>query len=258
MAETGESHAVKVDVSAKSATISFLTESSTIKTYSWVNGRVVPVDSDVENVKQASFNPKDFNLSDVGAMFEAAESLGASDSSPQLQIVEHDSGQVLMTVTTRPESATVFFRPDASPIRHVDFETPEGLAEGVRDAVGDRPLVLEVGYVPETGVWADAVGPEEGTLVRRRRQEKLPPYSASRKEASTLKPFDPSALDAAVIGQTKAHLRLRHRLSLDIPIRVVADNRYQWSTPTITYSFDGHTVVTDLAGIEITDRVSVK
>lgn len=256
MAEAGEQNAVKVDISQHVAIISFITNDKRIKTYSWAEGKIKPVDSDVADVKQASFYPLDFDISDVGKLFATAESLGTSNSAPQLQIVEHDPGQVLMSVTTRPESATVFFRADATPIRHVDFETTEGLAEGLRDATHGRPRVLSLGYSPGTGVWSDEAGIAEGTIARRTRTEKLPAYTASRKESSTLTTFDPTLIDPAVIGQTRANLRFEYSLPLTVPITVVADNRYQWTTPTITYTFGQQTVVTDLNGTNITTQVS--
>lgn len=258
IAESGERNAVKVDISKSVAIVSFITTDKRIKTYSWVNGKAKPVDSDVADVKQASFYPLDFDISDVGELFRVAESLGTSNSSPQLQIVEHDPGQILMSVTTRPESATVFFRADATPIRHVDFETTPGLTEGLRDATHGRPRVIALGYSPGSGVWSDETGLAEGTIARRTRPEKLPAYTASRKETSTLTPFDPTLIDSAVIGQTRSNIRFEHDVSLDVPITVVADNRYQQDTPTITYTFGQQTVVTDLAGTDITAQVSGK
>ncbi|MDO4785243.1 MAG: hypothetical protein Q3997_09200 [Propionibacteriaceae bacterium] len=255
MAASGEKNAVKVDISQSTATISFITTDKRIKTYSWVEGKAKPVDSDVADVRQASFYPLDFDISDVGELFRVAESLGTSNSSPQLQIVEHDPGQILMSVTTRPESATVFFRADATPIRHVDFETTPGLTEGIKDATYGRPRVIALGYSPGSGVWSDEAGLPEGTISRRTRSEKLPSYTASRKESSTLAPFDPTLVDPAVIGQSRSNIRFEHGVPLDVPISVVADNRYQRDTPTITYTFGQQTVVTDLAGTDITAQV---
>ena len=46
-----------------------------------------------------------------------------------LQIVEYNEGTVLMTVSTKPESRTVFFRRDGSVVNHIDFATPTGMTE---------------------------------------------------------------------------------------------------------------------------------
>lgn len=255
MAFAGDLPTVKVDVSKTVVTVTFVTPTQAIKAYSWVQGQITLVDSDVVYIAQATFDPRGYNFYDVGALFAKAAELGASTSEPQLQIVEHDPGEVLMTVTTRPESATVFFRKDGTPIRYVDFETSDGLAEGLQDAIGQRTATYAVGYLPGTGTWADLPGPSGGTILKRIRPEKLPAYSALRNQTISWPTFDPQQIDARLISQLRANLRAKYQVSLSVPMTISVDGRYRRSAPTITFSFGGTTVVTDLKGTDITSWV---
>lgn len=253
MAEHPTYAVVKVDITASSVVMNFLTPQRSIRAYAWQGNSVVPVDSDVADIAQATFDPREFNIADVGALFAAAVKLGASSSQPELQIVEYNPGEVLMTVTTRPESATVFFRKDGSPITQPDYATAVGLEEGLRDAVNGRTKIYAVGIQPGgTAVWVDAPGSAEGTIDRRTRQPKLPAYTSVRSESMQWPTFDPAAIEPAQITQRIATIRATWRLSLDEPITVTIDGHLQRSAPTITYAFNGQTVVTDLLGTDIT------
>lgn len=252
VAFAGQLPVVKVDVSRAVVTVTFVTQTQAIKAYSWINGAVIQVDSDVVNIAQSTFDPRDFNVSDVGSLFAQAERLGTSASEPQLQIVEYDPGEILMTVTTRPESATVFFRKDGTPIQRVDFETAAGLKQGMQDALGRRNLAYSVGYRGNAEIAIDLPGPSTGTVLRRIRQEKLPAYSAVRKDTIAWQPFDTALIDFDVISQVRANLRAKYEVSLTTPMSIVIDGRYNRSGPTVTYTFGSRTIVTDLHGVDIT------
>lgn len=256
LSEVKDQPVVKVDVKKHSVVVTFITEAKKVKAYSWVNEELVAVDSDVTDISQARFDPREFNLSDVGKLFAEAEKLGTSSLEQELQIVEHDRGEVLMSVTTRPESATVFFRKDGTPIQHTDVETIAGMKAGLGDALGQYHNVYAIGFDPAIGVWVDVPNPDDGTLIRRTRQTKLPTYSAARNQKPVWATFAATDVDLAVIHRVRAELRTRFQLSPDTPIVVTVDGQLQRSTPTITFKAGPKTVVTDLRGTDITAWVS--
>ncbi len=106
---------IKVDLSATTASLSAVKDGKVVA-WQWEDGVVTPTDSDIEYVEQASFTPADFALGDLGSLFRTAAQISGSSSNQGLQIVDYNAGQVLMTVTTRPESMPVFFRRDGTAI----------------------------------------------------------------------------------------------------------------------------------------------
>lgn len=246
---------VKVDIAETTVEISFLTPERAIKAFAWRDGGIVEVESDVADISQATFDPREYNISDVGALFETAADLGASASQPELQIVEYTPGEVLMAVTTTPESATVFFKRDGSPIRHLDFTRPRDLSRGLSDALNGAVEVYAIAYLPTDGVVVDTQGDQDGTIQRRTRQAKLPAYDTIRAEPMSWPLFLAEDVDIDVINEKITEIRAEYGLPVDAQVAVVVDGHWQRSGPTITYTFLGQTVVTDLAGVDITEWV---
>ena len=254
MEHGGRHPAVKVDITADQASVTLLLPDRQVRTYQWQVGAVSQVDSDVQDIDQQTFDPLIFNLSDVGDLFRTAVALGGSSSRQELQIVEYNNGQVLMTVTTRPESATVFFRPDATPINQLTFDTVADLSEAMRDTVNGHPLVYAMGLTPQQGFWCDYAGNEEGTIVRATRHAKLPVYMATRREAAP-KPFASSQVSPSAIEEVLDRLHSEfgvHARDLTLTINM-SDQR---STPTMRFTFQNKVVVTDLNGYDITDWIN--
>ena len=126
VAAAGTINAIKVEISAHEASLSIVS-GMTAKTWAWRNGTILVVDSDTQFVGQEIFDPRDYDVSDISGMFEKAATLAKSDSGQQLQIVEYADRTVYMTVTTNPESLTVFFRKDGSLVSQVDLTTLPGI-----------------------------------------------------------------------------------------------------------------------------------
>lgn len=241
---------IKVDVTTQRATLSALKDGKVVA-WGWENGTVAPVESDIEYIKQASFKPADYHLDRLDQLFAQAARISGSSTNQELQIVEYDHGEVLMTVTTRPESMPVFFRPDGSPINRLDFDTAQGFSEAIRDAVAGDKRVLAMGWDSSGGFWADTPGKEAGVVDRRTRQAKVPAWESSRKGTSTGPTFQPSAVDPEVLTRLVRSLpeSTNHQgeaVSFEI------SRQYQMALPVITFTVGGQKVVTTLSGTDIT------
>ncbi|HEX2856354.1 MAG TPA: hypothetical protein VHO26_02590 [Propionibacteriaceae bacterium] len=198
VAAAGTHQAVKVDISATEASLSIVRNGQPF-TWAWTNGVVGRAQSDIANVNQASFDPGTFNLDNVGELFKVAAQVSGSQQNQQLQIVEYNQGQVLMTVTTNPESATVFFRPDGTLVHTLDFTTAEGISEALRDCLGTSTQVGVIGYRPESGLYVELPGSQQGVITVVTRPKSLPRWAAS--EKGTLPQlFDASLVNPAVVA----------------------------------------------------------
>lgn len=246
---------IKVDLTATSATLSALKEGKVVA-WRWDAGVVTPVESDIEYIKQATFNPADYQLGNLAAIFAKAERISASDSNQELQIVEYDQGRVLMTVTTRPESMPVFFRPDGSPINRLDFGTAAGFTEAIGDTAG-KERVLAMGWSESGGFWADTADPDEDGVVRLvTRQARVPSWESSRKAGADADAptFPPAQVDPAVLARLVAELPQRLGKPGAVPSFEIS-RRHQMALPVITFDVDGTSVVTTLGGTDITATV---
>lgn len=198
VAAAGTHQAVKVDISATEASLSIVRNGQPL-TWAWTDGVVGRAQSDIANVNQASFDPDTFNLDNVGELFQVAAQVSGSKQNQQLQIVEYNQGQVLMTVTTNPESATVFFRPDGTLVHSLDFTTAEGISEALRDCLGSATQAGVIGYRPDSGLYVELPGDQQGVITVVTRPKSLPRWAAS--EKGTLpQPFDVSLVNPAVIA----------------------------------------------------------
>ncbi len=243
---------IKVDLSATTASLSAVKDGKVVA-WQWEDGVVTPTDSDIEYVEQASFTPADFALGDLGSLFRTAAQISGSSSNQGLQIVDYNAGQVLMTVTTRPESMPVFFRRDGTAINRLDFTTTAGFTEAIRDAAGDD-RVLAIGWSPSEGLWSDAPASEAGVVVRPTRQAKVPAWTSSRKASATGLRFPASIVDAAVLAKLAVQLPQRYQADeQDISFTIHRVDRMV--SPVIEWTVGGRRVITTLSGTDISDQL---
>lgn len=251
VAAAGTNLAIRVAITQQSASLTYVSGDTAV-TLGWQDGAVSPQDSDVTYVGQTAFAVNSFNLSDVGRMFTQAAALTGSSANQELQINEYNTGHVLMTVTTSPESQTIFFRSDASLINWLSFTMTDGMAEALRDvATGGDVIALGLG---EQGLYAD-VKVDASTIERTVRPAKLPAYSALRSASSDLAAFNPDVVDAATLASllTRAPALASKP---DATATMVIDNRDNLGSPDIRISVGLTTRVYNLAGQDITDQVS--
>lgn len=242
---------IKVELTRNTATIAVRDTGDIAVTWSWRDGKAQKVDGDTQYLGQTQFRLNEFDISDVGGLFRRAAAIADSATNQQLQIVEYSGTSVYMTVTTAPESQTVFFRPDGTLIPTLDFRTAAGIRQGIDDTVGIQASITSISITPATGVVVDVPSGSTGTL-RFVRAAKYP----TRTELRNTKPaypltFDPKLINPDVIARVIDQLAPDPKTAVSIYI----DRRDQLLDPTIRYVVDGRTVVTDLAGNDITKTV---
>lgn len=244
----GSKEIIKVELTKTTATIAVVKD-ETAQTWSYREGKPTRVDGDTQYIGQARFKLDDFDLSDVGEIFRQAADVAKSSENQELQLVEYNGGSVYMTVTTTPESQTVFFRADCVMIPVLDYHTEAGLAKGLQDAISGLPHVTSVG-IGAAGVWSDRVG-GDNILLRRTRPARFPARTDLRQDKPVGPAFDPNLLDAAVIYKVMAQLRAGR----DVPVTVAIDRRNNLRDPVMRFTADNRTIMTDLAGNDITASI---
>ena len=251
VAAAGTINAIKVELSATEAVMSVVS-GMTAKTWGWRNGAVVVIDSDTQFVGQAIFDPRDYDVSDLAGMFEAAATLAKSSSGQQLQIVEYADRAVYMTVTTNPESLTVFFRKDGRLISHVDLTTLSGIQEAYSDVVGSKKAINALGILPnQGGMYVDVAVLD--TIVRTVRQPRLPARSATRRETTTLSTFDPTRVKPEIIYSSLQRIYMKAGTATPQPgWSLVVSAKDGTPDPRMYFSVNGVQTIMTLAGVDVT------
>ena len=242
---------VRVTVTRADATLTYVKDDKTV-TLDWEGGDVVPVDSGITYVDQTPFDPADFDLGDVGALFSQASAVAGSHSNQELQINEYNQGKVLMTVTTSPESQTIFFRPDATMIDAVSLTTTAGVAEALADTTGDGAEVVQIG-ADATSFWAD-VRVSQTQIEHRVRPAKLPSYTVVRNASTKQEAFSPTQVQPAVLARLLATLPAQLG-SPNSTVSMVMDMRDGLAYPTMRFTVGLTTVVYSPSGVDITKQV---
>lgn len=239
----GTINAIKLEISRDAASLSVV-EGMTAKTYAWRAGRVEQVDSDTQYVGQAIFDPRAFAVDPVARLFARAAELSGSTSAQELQVVDYNDGLVLMTVTTTPESQTVFFRQDGSPVDRLDLTTAAGLEECVSDAIGTRTSVLALGVLPGQGCYVDTPGAND-TIDRTLRGERLPARTSARNQQPTAQPFETRLVDVGLL--VALAVRYAGGTPLDA-VTLLVERPADASAPRVRVTAGGTTTLTTLTG----------
>lgn len=249
---------VRVVISRTQARLTYIDDGDRPRSMVWIAGIITPSDDGTDLVAATSFNPNTFNLSNIAELFSVAALLSGSVERQELQINEYDHKQVLMTVTTSPESSTVFFDRNGDLIPRLDFSLEENLAAGLESVYGTRMLIQEAGVTIDSAnpmgtgnqVWADVVT-VPGVVERRIRTATVPMFQTQRREAPTNQPFDRSLIDPAVINELirTAPEQLEQPDATTVTVRV--NQPATADEPRITVEAGGAKLVTDLAGTKI-------
>lgn len=253
VAAAGTINAIKVEISVHDASLSIVS-GMTATTWAWRNGRIEVVDSDTQYVRQKIFDPRDFDVSHITDMFDTAATLAKSSSGQQLQIVEYADRTVYMTVTTNPESLTVFFRQDGSLVSQVDLTTLAGIQEAYHDVVGTKKYVNALGILPnQGGMYVDVA--ELDTVVRTVRQPRLPVRTTTRREDTTLAPFDPALVKPTIIAVSLERICLNANLASAPPgWSLVVSAKDNTPEPRMYFTVNGAQTVMTLDGVDVTPR----
>ncbi|WP_158600574.1 hypothetical protein [Tessaracoccus antarcticus] len=241
--------ALKLDVSANEVTLTVLGMDLQAVSYRWRDGTIDVAQTDVQYLRQTTFWPTDFAMDNVRRIFDVAALLGTSSNGQVLQVVEYSPGHVYMSVTTTPESNTIFFRKDATVFRSLDTRSVADIREGIDAVTPGRGPVLSIGFDASRGYYAEMPGPDN-TIVRRARMQNRPTFSSKRTGVSPLTPFEASVVDPAALART---ISLHDESGKGCTVEI--DNRFNRVQPVATYQCDGTTFHSDMGGIDLTDQL---
>lgn len=250
-AASGNKPILRVEVTASTANITYL-DDRTAQTIGFADGAVSRLDSTITYIDQAEFDPDDFAIDDVGALFDEAAAISGSRQQQDLQINEYDQGNVIMTVTTTPESSTVFFRADGSAVHRLDFGSTAGITEGLSDTVQSATQVQAIVIKPDAisvDVRADA-----GTIQRRTRQNALPTIVATLKDSSSSPAFSPALVQPTVISRLTTQLPAQLNKPSTTSVQVTIEQRSGEDAPRMHFQVGGSEVVTTMDGSVITGK----
>lgn len=242
------SSVVRLRITGDQARLTYVDEWSKPVSEIWRDGKITTQDEGTDTVVSSSFDPRDFNISDVGAMFEKSAQLCGSAENQELQITEYANSKILMTVSTTPESSTVFFRPDATVIMPLDFTSAEDVSQALTEAVGPSTRILAAGLTADQ-LWVDvASGP--GTVTRRIRKTSVPVYSLQRKQSISDEPFAPSLIDAKILAEKFAAAAESESKDFVATVKQQEDE----DQPFINFSYGGTQELTSLDGTPVKPR----
>lgn len=253
VARAGSRRLIQVEIAKDRASVSVLKDGKP-ETWAWRDQQIKQVTSDIMNVDQRSFTIDAFNIADVGALFRQAAVIAESDQDQELQIVDSSAGEVMMTVSTNPESRTVFFYPDGRLLPILDYETQAGVAAGLKDAVGSIGQALAIGVKSDLGAYLDCRGTSEKTVIRRLRASAVPTTITERAERLDVTPFAPSQVSASAVWKVVAAARTSGKLAADQAWSVTIDDRDHTGTPLMRFSFGVNQVITDLTGAPVPEQ----
>ena len=247
LARAGHRQALMVEVTTGTVQVSVLTTDHKPVTWAYREGEIEQVPSDLAYVDQATFDVSEFNLSDVGGLFRAAASMSGSEENQSLTIVDYSAGEVMMSVSTVPESRTVFFNPDGSLLEQLNFDAPGGIARGIEAITGYRTMVYSLTVDSVQGAWVEYPGEDE-KVIRRTRTAKVPVTTNVRAETVDLPLISAARVDPEVIWRVLDSVRGTPDVPEDAPWNVVADDRDRVGLPRLHFTIGPKTLVTDLAG----------
>lgn len=250
IAKAGTANLIQVEITKTWAAITVIKDEQP-QTWAWRDNTIKEVDSDVVYVEQRTFSIDDFNISDLGGLFRAAAGSSGSESGQELQIVDSSAGEVFMSVSTNPESRTVFFYPDGGLLPTLNFSTAGGIRDGLEDAIGSRTNALEIGIQSGLGVWLDYPG-SNSTTTRRLRTPAVPVTISERSQSPDLPLFSADRVDPNAIYEVLSAARERGQFNAETRWQVVIDDRERTGTPRMYFSIGNESFQTNLAGYRVT------
>jgi len=251
LTDAGSERALMVEIAKDSVQVSVLSAEGKPVTWAHRDGKSAEVPSDLAYVDQATFDVSRFNISNVGGLFRAAASMSGSEENQSLTIVDYSGGEVVMSVSTLPESRTVFFNPDGSLLEPLNFDAPGGIANGIKEAIGLQLTVYSVTVQSDQGAWADYPGEKEGTTVRRTRTAKVPVTTNTRNETSNLQVFLAARIHPDAVWKIVDAVRGTADVPEDAKWSVVIEDRDHTSVPRMYFTIGSTSVTTDLTGVVI-------
>lgn len=249
IAKAGTPQLIQVEITKEWAAITVIKD-DLAETWAWRDNAVRQVDSDVAYVGQTVFSIDDFNINDVGGLFRAASGISGSQSDQELQIVDSLAGKIFMSVSTVPESRTVFFYPDGALLPTLDFTTEGGIRQGLEDVVGTRTTAVAIGVQSNLGAWLDFPG-STTTTIRRLRTSSVPVTINERSQRPDLTPFPVARVRATAVWRVLADARAKGTFAAGTRWQVTVDDRARTGVPRMYFTIGTSSVTTDLDGHEL-------
>ena len=243
--------ALKVDITARQVTLTVLRGDGSVASYRWEAGYINRVDSDIEYLGQATFDPADYPIGSAPRMFDVADLRGVRGELV-LQVVEYRPGEVVMTVTSRPESETVFFRRDGSAVATLGGTSVADIADGIAAVVGEAVEVYALGFNAQRGYWADLPGEQEGTVINRSRVGGIPVFTTLRTEVFQYPAFDPGLVRPESLAKSIAMFQTDPAETCDVRI----DMSNARSAPVVRVDCAGTVSYADLDGRDMTALIA--
>lgn len=221
--------------------------------WTWQNGKIDSSATQSTQTASRPFHPDNFAVEKMPMILRKAAEISGSHMNQNLQIVEYNEGTVLMTVSTKPESRTVFFRRDGSVVNHIDFATPTGMTEALTDAVSGAKEVGQISYQPGKGVMVDTPTATSGIVMRRTRSADMPAWAVQRKGDATAT-FSPALLEPDTIVDIMglAAVGTGEKPS-DMAWTISSDKKLD--TPVMHISVNGVSTAFDTNGVDVTDKI---
>jgi hypothetical protein len=246
IAAAGTTHALRVEFTADTATLTVVVGNST-QAWRWQDGTVQAAATDIAYVGQTIFDPQDFALDDLGDLFARAAAQSGSAKGQRLDLAEYSNHQIFASVTTTPESHPVFFWWDGSLVAALDFTTTAGLTCGLAELTAGRSEVMAVGLDQASGGLYAIYRDTNGQIVRGLRMPRLPVHQSAWTATTTDTGFDPALIDPAALTAVAQQLpeltgRSVSRFGFTIEQRPPA------LRPVVYFSVGGQEIRTTLAG----------
>ena len=240
---------VRVVIDRTQVRLTYVASGDRPATLKWTKGETTESDDGTDLVTATPFDPAAFNLTDIAALFAQASEIAGDDTRQELQINEYNLGQVLMTVTTNPETTTVFFNADGTLIPRLDLTDNEALATAIADATaGQAPDAVVIDR--DQQVAADYRRPN-GIVERRIRPMTGPVYITRRKETLSTIAFDPAQIDVAVVGRILRTYPGMLSNSSASPITITISREAEDPQPRLRVAVGNQVEVLDLTGVPV-------
>lgn len=239
---------LKLDITADQATLTALTPGEDVVSYLWSNDVIDATATDFQYLGQATFRPEDYPLASIGRMFDVADLRGVHGE-PIYQIQEYREGVVLQTVSSLPETATVFFLPDGSAVPFLGVTSAVDIADGLAATTHELPLIHQFGFTEERGYWVHY--PDGDETRTRTRLGGVPVYETPSTETDLPPAFDPEVIDPRVVSMVLT----RHRADPEEACDVVVDMSHGRSAPVMAVTCGGETHYSDLDGRDMTGLI---
>ncbi|PFG17379.1 hypothetical protein ATK74_1946 [Propionicimonas paludicola] len=251
IAAAGSDELLMAEVTADTVQIGVL-KNGQASTWAYRDGTVGKVIGDLTYVNQATFDISRFNIDNVGAIFDAAAAVSGSSQDQALNIVDNAGGDVVMSVTTVPETKTVFFNPNGSLLKLLDFDNVDSIQTGLEEALGIRTLVYSITISASQGVQVVCTG---GTnrLVHRSRGLRVPVTAVTIPGTRDLPEFSATKVDPVTIWRVVHSLRDGKRAAVDADWKVVIDDREGHGTARMHFSVGSLNVTTTLGGVTLSE-----